>query len=829
MQRLSKNVIPTHYQLYIEPLYDLQKFNGHAKINILIHEPTNDVTLHAKNLNISRIKINDDIIENINEDKNMDLLIIQKDILPGKYILDISYTGTINDTLFGFYRSSYKDNNEIKYVYATQFEPIGARLVFPCFDEPCFKATFQLLVKSSKKYTILSNTPIKNTKNNMTLFEKTPIMSTYLFAFVIGDLYNQQTISKHNKLVSVYTTPNNKNKITFALDVAVKSLEWLTDWFAIDYPINKIDLVGIPDFSSGAMENFGLITFKEEYLLCDENTTISEKHQIAITISHEMAHQWFGNIVTMEWWSYLWLNESMATYFGYMVTNEIFPNWNIWLVFNDKEFVASMELDSLDNSHPIEVIIENVNYIFEIFDAISYSKGACLIRFLVNYVGYELFQKTMQNYINKYKWKCTISDDLWNTFNDVCHKDVKYLMNNWVQTIGYPVVHTLKKENVFYSTQQKFNKLGCKKCDSTWILCFDDHHTYSEKNFQINDSKNELINNNRTCFCKVYYEKSHINNLQINQCLSITKIALIEDYFNLALSGYINFGETINLLDKLKNNKEYYVWKSIMRYFVKIKRLLDIKKYDMYNSENITIAKKFNTILRKICKHYVKNSHKLITQQTPEEIDVINLLITQLGMLYDITLVQNAIQAFERDKWVNNRKSILPIIAKFGNDQHIEKLLSLYKNFNDQHIQKDIIRAIGNIRIPKYLDYIINNVLFNVNNKYTLTPRKTQSVYLFSKLCMNPKAHKSMWFFTKNNWNKIINIYSEESTLLHNILKYIGCSIIDETSKLEFIDFFTKKHNYTNIMTFAQTIEKIEHNIKMLQIITEYINNQTPL
>lgn len=824
MQRLSKNIIPTHYKVYIEPLYEFKIFNGHVKINVHVFEPTNRIILHTKNLKILQIKINNNNIDTIYEDKSNDMLIIKKNISSGEHILDISYVGIINDSLFGFYKSSYMENHKLKHMYVTQFEPTGARLVFPCFDEPYFKATFQLSVKSSEDYTILSNTSIKSKKNNVTLFEKTPIMSTYLFAFAIGDFYHQQTTSKHGKLVSVYTTFGNKNKIDFALDVSLKSLEWLTDWFNIDYPINKLDLISIPDFSSGAMENFGLITFKEEAFLCDENTTISEKQQIAITISHEMAHQWFGNIVTMEWWTYLWLNESMATYFGYLVTDAIFPEWNIWLVFNDKEFVASMELDSLDNSHPIEVPIKNINHIFEIFDAISYSKGACLIKFLVGYIGYELFRKTMSNYINMYKWKCAKSDDLWNVFNDICQKDIKYIMNNWIKKPGYPVVNTYKKGDIFYLTQQKFNKSGCKKCDASWILCFDGNHIYSTKEFQIIDTENELINDNRTCFCKVYYELSYINSLHIGNFQPITKIAFIEDYFNLALSGYIEFSEVIALLKKLKNDKDYYVWKSIMRYLVKLKRLLDTQKYDEHNDENTSNAKKFNKILRSICKHYIKNSHYLLRKHTFEEIDTINLLISQLGMLYDITLVQNAISAFESDKWVKNRKSILPIIAKFGNNQHIKKLLSLYGQYDDQHIQKDIVRAIGNIRDMEYLNYIVNNILFKFGkNKNDVVLRKTHSIYLFSKLCVNPKAHKFMWLFTKNNWDKIVSIHVAESTLLYNILKYIGCAITDEKCMNEFIDFFTKKHDYNNITAIPQTIEKIKHNIKTLQIINKYL------
>jgi aminopeptidase 2 len=433
--RLGKQIIPIDYELKLKP--DIRNFTFQAIIEIKIRVKTtvSNIVLHSKDLHIQKVCLDSTIIKETSIDTEVenDLLILQTpNLYPGIYFLTITYDGVINNSMKGLYYSTYEllsknDNSvkETKYMISTQFESTYCRMLMPCFDEPSFKAKFNLIITTDENLTVLSNTNPKHTivENHMQTitFSQTPIMSTYLLALVVGELECIETTiptTQQNNPIRIrgYTTVGQSEKIKFALDTTAKALDFFNKYFQITYVMNKLDFVAIPEFSAGAMENFGLITYRQMYVLADEHTSLAEKQDICITICHELAHQWFGNLVTMEWWDDLWLNEAMATYLGTYAANKLYPEWNLWQHFISSEYSYAMELDSLKSSHPIHADVKSTNEIDDIFDAISYSKGACVVRFVAESLGEECFRIGMRNYLSKHAWTNTVANDLWNAF-----------------------------------------------------------------------------------------------------------------------------------------------------------------------------------------------------------------------------------------------------------------------------------------------------------------------------------------------------------------------------------------------------------------------------
>ncbi|MEK6866160.1 MAG: M1 family metallopeptidase, partial [Thermoproteota archaeon] len=336
------------------------------------------------------------------------------------------------------------------YLATSQFEAADARRAFPCWDEPKAKATFDISIIAENKFTAISNMPVTSKKRmkNKTLykFAKTPIMSTYLIYLGVGEF--EYLTSKIGKIqVRVITTKGNKSKGKYSLELGKKLLSSYEKYFGIKYPLPKLDLIAIPDFASGAMENWGAITFRETILLYDPKTSSTRtKQYIAEVISHEIAHQWFGNLVTMKWWNDLWLNESFATFMATKFVDKFYPEWDLWNQFVEDAMNTAMGLDSLKNTHPIDVKVNSTSEIREIFDAISYDKGGCVLRMLEHYVGESNFQKGLKQYLADFKYKNAEGQDLWDAIGKISKMPVRAMVLTWLKQPGFPVVEIEKQD-----------------------------------------------------------------------------------------------------------------------------------------------------------------------------------------------------------------------------------------------------------------------------------------------------------------------------------------------------------------------------------------------
>lgn len=837
--RLPKNIFPVHYKLYINPNLDDFTFDGTVEINIKFENHNNSMfAIHMKDLSIVNILFDKNYVTKYEIDRIHDLLIIDTGVVlnTSEHKLKIIYYGKINDRLKGFYRSKYIINDEEKYIATTQFESTDARTAFPCFDEPSFKSTFDIIISTMKNKTVLSNTSVKtieypNENTQIVTFETTPVMSTYIVAFIIGDFDYIERIVNGVK-IRVYATENYKSKMEFPLEITVHALNWFEKWFDVKYELNKLDMIGIPDFSAGAMENWGLITFRPELLFCDKYTNLSVKQSVVTTICHELAHQWFGNLVTIEWWTYLWLNESMATYFGWFVCDQLFPEWNVWKKFIDDEYDYALNIDSLRTSHPIEVSVDHPNDINEIFDGISYSKGACLIRFLVNYLGENIFRLGMQKYIKTNKYSNTVSDDLWDSFdfiiknnpqlhtNAVGITSIRNIMNSWIKQTGYPIVKvTSQNNNSILLSQQKYHIMGPIDDAVIWVIPVkiyienssneieneteQFHVMKSDKYIFQHDGQNFIINPNRLGFFRVQYDNESYNFELLSASM---KNQILSDNISLSLSGYQGLSNVIKTINKINllELEEHELWNTIITGLSTIRKLLvvhaDLRaKLDKYINNNILPYIKI--YFKKIGWNDVLTESSNISNLRP-------LFINFLGVMNDEETISYAKQIFETSDMMKINNNILTIIGRNATTVEYSKLLHMFKNEMYLHSKEKLMSAICSVTDINLINDILNNVLFQ--------KVRDQDIWILVQLLSrNEFASNVTWNFITENWNKILTIYKPGSSGLSHIIKGLSYGIYTRDDENKFKLFFREIPDGTN-MTINQCIEYIDGRISSI-------------
>lgn len=458
---LPAGVVPAAYRVALAPDIAGRAFSGTVAIDVEPKEErVSKVTLHAWHLEISAAAFvfADDRrleAEAISLDDKMQTVTLDfgdaADLGVGKGEggrLELSFSGILNSDMDGFYHSVYKsaDGKEEREMAVTQFEPTGARRAFPCWDEPAHKATFEVSMTIPDTHTVLSNmtvaddTPVDGGKKTVR-FHPTVKMSTYIVAFaVFADFEYVEGVTKKGVPTRVWSPPGKREHCRFALDVSLKVLDFFSEYFDIDYPLPKVDHIALADFSAGAMENWGLITYRETALLIDENASVAQKQRVANVVSHELAHMWFGNLVTMEWWNNLWLNEAFATYIASMAVNEFFPEWEEWISFVAGSVASGMGLDQLDSSHPVQVEVKSAGEVMQIFDAISYHKGSALLRHIWGELGPTHFRDGLRVYLKRHKFSNTVTADLFAAWTEVSGLDVSKVLDPFVETTGFPLL-----------------------------------------------------------------------------------------------------------------------------------------------------------------------------------------------------------------------------------------------------------------------------------------------------------------------------------------------------------------------------------------------------
>ncbi|XP_055604773.1 aminopeptidase N-like [Uranotaenia lowii] len=707
--RLPLEVTPRHYDLEVHThLGDDNegfRFEGRVKILVTANSDTNVVTLHAKNLTLDedgiRVELNgrEVPVASLTIQDETDFIIIQtrRKLLTGKnYTISIPFEADFGTAPVGYYRSSYEssDSQEPVWLSITQFQAIYARRGFPCFDEPELKATFNVSLGHHKRYNALSNMPllsreVSNVRPNWIIdtFEKSVLMSPYLVGYSIND-YSSLEAEGGNSSVSIrsWTRREAVENLRYANELAVKLIPMYERNFELPFPLPKLDLITINNMLFAAMENWGLVTFTEGALeYSPASATLDEQHFVASVVSHEIAHMWFGNLVTMRWWTDLWLNEGFARYTEFLAIEELHPEWKSLQEIAIEDVMEIFKFDALNNSHRVSIEIGNPEEIPQLFDSISYKKGSALVRMMHLFLGDDAFFGGVARYLKKFQYSNAEQNDLWQSLTEEAKEfevdlDVKAIMDTWTLQTGYPVVYVDRNytDQTVTFQQMRFlydetvidpacwwipltlNFASNFNFDTTqpqmWLGCTKET---TPKVTNVSSDDWILLNSKLAGLYKVQYDErnyklliNHLNGPSYSTINTVNRGQLIDDSLDLAWAGLQDYGIAFSLLNYLSVEQEYIPWKAALSNMDQLDRVLArTDSYDM-----------FEAYARKLLQPIYEKLDVFQSNLTMTSVGQIRLkkLVTEWACSKNITdCVSSSIDLFER--WFTTGENTIPV------------------------------------------------------------------------------------------------------------------------------------------------------------------------
>lgn len=793
---------------------------------------TKEIILHAAELDVERAMFIRKglalVPKNICLDPETETLTMKfgENLPAGEAEISLAFRGVINDKLSGLYRSKYEVNGEMRYLAMTQLESTDARKVFPCVDEPEAKAVFDITVMSDKKHTIVSNTiPVETSKSEIDLptgetglqvvrFAPTPKMSSYLVAFLAGEFEFIEQRTKHGVLIRAFTTPGKRQQAEFALSVAVRALDFYTDYFAIPYPLPVLDLIAVPDFEAAAMENWGAVTYRESALLIDsENSSAENRQWVAVVVVHELAHQWFGNLVTMKWWTHLWLNEGFARFMEYLVLSKLFPEWDMWTQYLSDVQSMAFRLDALSATHPIEVEVNHPAEIGEIFDRVSYAKGATVIRMLWAYLGDEVFRDGLRYYLKLHAYGNAETNDLWRAMEKISGQPVRKIMRGWTEESGYPVLEIRENKHGLVWKQKRFLAMGGTPAGSfAWYLPVkikifgEDKPVYKLLSGQSGKIKMVAGNNwlklnyGETGFYRVAYSEKMFLRLgeavQRGELATADRLGVLRDAFALAEAGVISAELPLKISESYRQESDYTVWLVMAECFAGWSSLI------------------YGTKAEKVFEEWTRGFFSPLVErlgfdsregESHTQILLRELAILNAGNYGGKKVVAWAKKVFWSEGIIspNLRGAVYGIAARRGGRKEQMELIRRYKKA-DLHEEKD--------RIGRALMAVVSQNGARENWKFIFSEnvRDQNAIHLLIGLLQNPATREFAWRELCKNWSVVVDKYGVGGLTLPRLVQELGS--LTRRSAIGEVEKFFKKNPIGAVRSVSQAVEQIKIN-----------------
>ncbi|KAM4831772.1 aminopeptidase N [Urocitellus parryii] len=881
--RLPTSLIPDSYQVKLRPYFTPNKdglyiFEGSSSVLFTCKEATNVIIIHSKKLNYTRKQEHMVVLRGVSGsqppaidrtelvERTEYLVVHLKGYLEvgHKYEMDTEFQGELADDLAGFYRSEYMDGNVKKVVATTQMQAADARKSFPCFDEPAMKANFSITLIHPTDYVALSNmlpkgpsVPLDGEPGwSTTEFETTPKMSTYLLAYIVSEFTKVETQSPNNVQIRIWARPSaiDEGHGDYALNVTGPILNFFAGHYDTPYPLKKSDQIGLPDFNAGAMENWGLVTYRENALLFDPlSSSSTNKERVVTVIAHELAHQWFGNLVTVEWWNDLWLNEGFASYVEYLGADYAEPTWNLkdLIVLNDVYRV--MAVDALASSHPLSTPAEEINtpsQISELFDAISYSKGASVLRMLSSFLTENLFKKGLASYLHTFEYQNTVYQDLWRHLQEAVDSQseirlpdrVSNIMDRWILQMGFPVitVDTSKGEisQEHFLLDPESNVTRPSEFNYLWIVPITSIRNGIEQDIywlpSVQKAQNEqfrtssdnewvLLNLNVTGYYLVNYDESNWKKIQtqlqtnLSAIPVINRAQVIHDSFNLASAGRVPVTLALDNTLFLIQETEYMPWEAALSSLNYFKLMFD--RFEVYGPMKNYLKKQVSPLF-----NYYRNLTDSWTQRPPtlmEQYNEVNAISTACanGIEECETMVTDLFKEWMKNPAINPihpnlRSTVYCNAISQGGEEEWEFAWQQFRNATLVN-EADKLRAALACTNEVWL---LNRYL-----SYTLNPdyiRKQDAVSTITSITNNVIGQTLVWDFVRSNWKKLFEDYGGGSFSFSNLIQAVTRRFSTEY-ELQQLEKFKMENMDTGFgsgtRALEQALEKTKANIKWVK------------
>lgn len=761
---------PKHYDISLDLDRDTSTFSGTVKLDGDLSSKSRQINIHGKNLVITSATIDGNAVEVTTAEFDVIELGCTTGMFnTGSHYIEITYTGSIQtEAMHGIYESRFEHEGKLKNIIVTQFESHHAREAFPCIDEPGAKASFKLSITSPDGEPVLSNTPIESTRVSggrvTTVFERTPVMSTYLVAFAFGDMHCVEGKTKDGIIMRTWASvAQPKSWLNYSLHEGIKIFDFFTEYFDTPFPLKKCDQIALPDFDAGAMENWGMVTYREIALVSDpDNRSISTEQYVSLVVAHELSHQWFGNLVTMKWWDDLWLNESFASMMEHLALDALHPEWHQWEEYTASDVISTSNRDIFSDVQAVRVEVDDPELIETIFDpAIVYAKGGRLLKMLREYIGDDAFRAGLKSYFTKHAYQNTTRDDLWVALSKSSGKDINALMNPWLEQSGMPVL-SVNQENTSIEISQERFVLDRVDDKSLWVVPLLANQTLlpseiTAKQSTVHSESDDyvLLNQYGSGHYLVKYTRPEhmqaiVNQLQNDQIPTEGKINLFNDQILLSKRGDISIVEAMDLAIGNSNEQRESVW-SLMGMIFGVARSftegdedqeLEIKQImaGLLEShyERLGWARKDTDDANDTHMRVVAASAMIVS----EHVEAIKTALALYNSHVD------TLEALPGDL----RTVILATAVKHHADHTkvVSNLLQTYQNASSAELQLDITSALSSTKhiedVQLYIDQAIGKDGF---------VRQQDFIRWIALLTGNHYVRTAIWDFFETNWEYV--------------------------------------------------------------------------